>query len=149
MTCSCNHKITDNTITETMPDGFKRQIVFRNAYKCELTGPHSHGIAAMEMCFVLIGPLGATQWLISTGWYLENRTLHADRIIDAWDIGYHSPKPMYEGQTCMGHCSYLGCDCYYDGSGLNAEPHVEPFLEEGPGHIWKVLREEYNRRFVS
>jgi hypothetical protein len=39
-----------------------------------------------------------------------------------FDVGYHSPKPMFEGHESMdGACSTLdGKPCYYEGGGLRA-----------------------------
>lgn len=57
----------------------------------------------------------------------------------AADLGYHSPKPMYENHEPLGNkgeCHALrrpwtDSYCYYDGSGLNAERVWEAFLAAG------------------
>lgn len=63
------------------------------------------------------------------------------------DLGYHSPKPMYKGQTRM------DCDlskrgyCYYDGSSLNADRVRDVMLKEGSEGVWRELEEYYNEIF--
>ena len=90
----------------------------------------------------------------------------------AADLGYHSPKPMYEGHKPMRHiykhmrftapdqfvpgvygdpviCPYLdgGVPCYYDGSRLQAERVLERLLREGDAGVWQALEELYERTF--
>lgn len=58
------------------------------------------------------------------------------------DIGYHSPKPIYDEQkTVTEECELLGGKpCYYDGSGLNAIRIFEVLLNEGDEGIWRELQ---------
>ena len=65
------------------------------------------------------------------------------------DVGYHSPTPLYEGQTvCSDHCEYLdGKPCYYDGSGLFAEEVYQKLVEGGSDEVWKILEERYMELF--
>lgn len=64
------------------------------------------------------------------------------------DLGYHSPVPMYEGQTKRDDCQYLpGGTCYYDGSSLAAESVFNILVEQGSEGVWKHLEEVYNDRF--
>lgn len=148
-----------NEVRQVMPDGFTRIIRFAGAHRCNLKGGRSHGIGEMRIWFILLGAKGATQWLLGTGHYLgaDGARVSSYRLSgekdqgpkpDAWDLGYHSPKPIYEGQEPNKECDLLpGGECYYDGSGLNGKPHVEPFLAGGPDYIWGVLREDYDARF--
>lgn len=66
-----------------------------------------------------------------------------------FDLGYHSYKPMYDGHTSMGPCVELdNADCYYDGSGLQADTLYQKFLEtEDPEVIWTELENFYNDIF--
>lgn len=70
------------------------------------------------------------------------------------DLGYHSPKPIYETQESM-QCPVskkygFGPDCYYDGSGLMARDLYEKFLAGGedPEIIWQELEAFYNDTFL-
>jgi hypothetical protein len=59
------------------------------------------------------------------------------------DLGYHSWMPRYEGQSAMDcHLSPNGI-CYYDGSGLNAEPIFSVLLREGSDGVWRELEKYY------
>lgn len=70
------------------------------------------------------------------------------RIPKGWDLGYHSPKPMYKGQEPMsGKCHVLNGKCYYDGSGLNADLLLEGFLAGGTEWLWPKLEEYYRHVF--
>ena len=63
------------------------------------------------------------------------------------DLGYHSPKPRYEDQSAMDDCDILGGECYYDGSGLNAERVYERLLREGDQGVWLALEGYYEDVF--
>lgn len=87
------------------------------------------------------------------------------------DLGYHSPKPMYDGhKPCRvtlkkmkfkdGEitpgtygdpiiCEYLDNDvpCYYDGSMLAGQKMYNTLLEKGEEEIWKQLEEYYTSTF--
>lgn len=61
----------------------------------------------------------------------------------AADLGHHWPVPTYEGESSM-NCDLLeGGTCYYDGSGLNAEPVLAALLTEGDAGVWKILEDYY------
>ena len=61
------------------------------------------------------------------------------------DVGYHSPKPIYEGQEIMSDCCEClgGKPCYYGGSGLYAEKIYKVLVEKGSDEVWKKLEEYY------
>lgn len=118
----------------------------------------NYGIHGVEIRFVLKGELGATQFVIYTDWQLphvqkEGKSMSKilpDRIQPMGaNIGYHSPKPMYEGQSAMGQCNILGCECYYDGSSLQADEFIPEFLAGGSDAVWKKLEEVYHSRFID
>lgn len=114
-----------------------------------------YGIHCCDLRMVLKGPKGAVQFVMATGWHLPTvkETVPADIYKTiyplAMDIGYHSPKPMYEGQDRMSsECPYLGGDCYYDGSGVEADRVMNDILiAEGSEAVWKYLEEYYARQF--
>jgi hypothetical protein len=106
------------------------------------------------MKFLLRGPKGVVQFLLYTGWQLPHVQAEFDRKgYDskpmAADLGYHSPVPFYEDQTpTTESCGYLGGKpCYYDGSGLQAEPVFERLLREGDAGVWAALEDFYANIF--
>lgn len=106
---------------------------------------------------ILKGPGGATQFVVSAGWFLDetltwwDRTGGAERKDrfqpSAWNVGYHAKAPQYEGQTVITDCPYTGGPCYYDSSGLRAEDWFRELLRGGSDRIWTLLEAEYCWRF--
>jgi len=94
---------------------------------------------------------------MSSGWQLEHvrkEFVQKNSSVDypfAFDLGYHSPKPKYDGQIIMeGSCDYVESGkCYYDGSGLNAVPVMEEFIKNGEESIWERLNEFYEYQFIE
>lgn len=145
-----------------MKEKFEKIVKFSPAFDKRSDEPKkNYGIGAMSIWFVLKGAKGAVQVMFGTDWYLpetikeyemfgnENKKppiyLREDRkFLRCWDVGYHSPKPMYNGQKKM-DCEILG-KCYYDGTSLRGEDDdiVEKFLKEGSDFIWKYLEKEYD-----
>ncbi len=118
----------------------------------------NYGIHGMDIWFILKGPSGAVQFAMSAGVYLDHV---ADELLarEDWrsgstfakfmaiDLGYHSPTPRYEDQPSM-DCELLeGGKCYYDGSGLNAEPVLALYLEGGDDAVWSRLEAYYHDVF--
>ncbi len=114
------------------------------------------GIGACRIIFILKGPLGAVQFMIGTEWYVPSAREHllqfahtSERCLEmkptGWDVGYHSPKPMYESHSPIsGSCELVeGGQCYYDGSGLMADEWVDDFVAGGTKWLWPKLREQY------
>lgn len=139
-----------------------REIKFRPAFDKRHADPKkNYGIHGVDMLWILKGPVGAVQFLVFTGWHLPH-------IIAEWeqdakehpvtgkqlmcqpipaDLGYHSPTPVYDGQQCN-ECDLLpGKKCYYDGSGLNAEPVFKLLVEKGDEAVWKFLEDYYRDIF--
>lgn len=134
----------------------KREIVFRPAYDKRHPNPNkNYGIHGVDMQWYVSGELGVVQFVVYTNWYLPHVRAEGEQKrwdAGAWqpmaaDLGYHSPKPMYEGQTSIGDCGLLGGDCYYDGSGLNAKPILEKLIAEGGEAAWKELEDYYVETF--
>lgn len=125
----------------------------------------NYGIHGVDLKMVLKGSKGAVQFVLYTNWHLPhvqrelNRKaikqdeVYIETILNPMpaDLGYHSPKPMYEGHSiCTESCEYLdGKPCYYDGSGLNAERIYEVLLKEGSDGVWRELEEYYKELFES
>lgn len=134
----------------------------------EVEGAYDHlgkggGIGACRIRFILKGPLGAVQFMVGTNWYMPSAQAHLKRVRgangwserdfamqpDGWDVGCHSPKPMYEGQPSRDDCNLLpGGTCYYDGSGLQADEWVPDFVAGGTDWLWPRLETEYRERFA-
>ncbi len=146
---------------------FERIVEFEPAFDKRHPNPsQNYGIGSVRIRFVLKGDKGAVQVLMGTNLYLpetikeyKTKGIHG-KIVDllsrendcsglsGWDVGYHSPKPMYPDQKPIGDdCKYTSGKCYYDGSGLRAQKLPELLIREGSDAIWKFLEEEYNQVF--
>ena len=136
----------------------ERETKFYPAYDKRNDPKGNYGIHGVELRMYLKGELGTVQFVVYTNWHLShvqeellNRNTN-DRLgikcaflpMPA-DIGYHSPKPMYEGQEPMTNsCECLGgIPCYYDCSGLYAEKIYKVLVEKGSDEVWKLLEEYY------
>jgi hypothetical protein len=136
--------------------GLKRDIVLRPGYN-----HGSKGVHGVDLCFYLTGQLGVIQFIVYTNWMTPEvqadydartpnpRSPYTFHQPIAADIGYHSPKPMYEGQTSMqGDCKLIGGrTCYYDGSSLGAEKVMDVLRREGSEGVWSYMENEYRERF--
>lgn len=134
----------------------KREITFDPAYDKRHADPQkNYGIHGVTMQWVLSGELGAVTLTIFTGWHLPKVVKEFDHVPAskgagkpmAADIGYHSPKPTYDGQKPMGKCHILEGECYYDGSSLNAERYLELLISKGGGAVWEEMEKYYIRTF--
>lgn len=124
-----------------------------------------YGIHGAEMRFYVKGPKGAIQFIVYTNWqlphvqketddrallHLDETELHCFYHPLPTDLGYHSPVPMYEGQSKIrDDCSVIGGPCYYDGSGLYAETIFDVLIAGGTDALWKRLDQEYIDRFEA
>lgn len=145
---------------------FKRIVRFEKGYNyLNETGPGRRGQHGMDIRFVLVGPHGASQFLMNTSWTpLGQVDAGVDREpchVDYWrtsgsyrsgtvtpptgfDLGYHWRTPLYEDQTRMDNCDYLGgAPCYYDGSGLVADDVLKDFISHGEPGVWRWLVKRY------
>ena len=138
---------------------FTRRIDFTPSFDKRNPKPsQNYGIGSMRIRFVLIGAKGAVQWMIGTEWFVASAREHLRKFdhmhkIDemrrpqGYDLGYHAYKPVYEGQSQMDDCDILNGPCFYDGSGLNAELLIEPFLSQGEEYLWPALEAYYAHTF--
>jgi hypothetical protein len=116
--------------------------------KCRPGSGGSHGVSGLNLRFVVKGKEGAVQFSLLTSWlphpkkYYERK--NESPALPA-DLGYHAPKPQYSEQASMGPCPWLdGKDCYYDGSGLNAEIPFDILCTHGQDALWEYLERYYD-----
>jgi len=129
---------------------FKKRIIFREAFDRRHPDPSKNGgIGGVDISFYLTGKMAVMQFRLATRWNLPS-VPKSDNEPFPYDVGYHSPLPMYEGQSCMGPCDLLnGKDCYYDGSTLRADEYFKILVEKGSKGVWKELKEDYYARFYT
>lgn len=140
----------------------ERIVKFYPAYdKRDKNPSKNYGISGVKMGMYLKGKLGTIQFVVSTHWHLPHvqNELVKKNVGDALglkcsfipsptDLGYHSPKPLYEGQEPITeNCEWTGGICYYDGSGLRADDVFKILVEKGDEDVWKFLEQEYIDRF--
>lgn len=149
-------------------DSLERIIEFSPAFdKRDADPKKNYGIHGVELTFYLKGKRGVIQFKLFTNWMLPhvheetvNRLISKQYVsginrLDICcdfdpmpaDLGYHSPIPIYEGQTKMSSCQFYAGGCYYDGSTLNAGPVYDTLLREGSEGVWKRLEEYYQSTF--
>lgn len=130
-------------------DGFERAIVFEQGWN-DRGG--QYGVHGMEIRFLLRGPKGVTQFAMNTGWIPGEKGVSptlADYFPSGSDLGYHAIEPQYdrEMEQIGGResCPFLdGKPCFYDGSGLQAEPVLADFIQRGEVAVWEALRERHD-----
>lgn len=133
-------------------DGFTRRLILSPGWDKRDPDPRKdYGIGAVRLRCLLIGPEGATQFLLLTGWDVPSARRPSS--LGPWselghepcpaDLGYHWPTPQYEGQTDC-DCDVLpGGRCFYDGSGLQANDVYDRLTVEGLDAVWDCLAERY------
>ena len=140
-----------------MTEKFERIVKVSPAFdKRDANPAKNYGIGSCRITFILKGELGAIQFVISTDWYVQSAREHLKRFPprhsgkpDGWDVGYHSPKPMYEGQSVqVSDCDLVGGPCHYDGSSCLADEWVEDFVAGGTEWLWPKMEAEYGERFA-
>lgn len=128
-------------------DGFTRIIAFEPGYNDPRHGPHTFGRHGMQLRFLLVGPLGAVQFLLYTNWTpgtLDTIGTITDGTTMPADLGHHWTTPRYADE-CTYECEYIeGGRCYYDGSGLAAEEPFRILIEDGIDALWAFLRTHYD-----
>ena len=135
-------------------DKFERIVEINPAFDRRHVDPKkNYGVHGCSLKMILKGKKGAMQFVLYTGWHLKHvaEEFKAKGINDplSANVWYHSPHPMYEGQSLIQDgCPYLdGKPCYYDGSGLYAEEAFKVLVEGGSEKLWSFLEDEYNERF--
>lgn len=130
-----------------MPDGFKRIVWFERGHLCEryVKNPAdggSHGRKAMRVAFILVGPEGAIELVVCTGWFQQDDP-HSDRPHASELVYHHETAPE---TADFDDCAFIGGPCAGDVTYNGADPFLKPFLKDGPGGLWPLLHEEYDRR---
>jgi hypothetical protein len=142
----------------------EKAVYFEPGYDKRSTDPaKNYDIRGMSIRFVLKGERGAVQFLLFTDWYPKEvqeerffrqrwdkkaRPYFFELQPIAVDLGYHAREPQYEGQEMMTEsCELLGGPCYYDGSGLAADPIRDRLLTEGDKAVWEALEQRYIDQF--
>ena len=139
---------------------FEKIIHFRMPFdKRHINPKKNYGIGAFQIRFVLKKGEKAVQVLLSTCLYpvevmreyegTRRNLFEHSTTFDCWDVGYHSNKPRYDGQTKM-DCDLLKKGfCYYDGSSLRGRDDkvVENFQEHGVDWVWDYLERYWNETF--
>lgn len=153
----------------SMVGDFERRVLFEpGANYLHETGPSARGQRGMRIRFLLVGRLGAEQFLMSTSWtplgpvdrrvdpYLRE-AVHVDhwygdppggvvRPPVGYDLGYHWARRLFPDQEPF-ECDVLpGGRCYYDGSGLAAEWVLREFIAGGEDAVWRQLESRYHAR---
>lgn len=104
---------------------WEKRIDFEPAFDRRHPDPSkNYGIHGVTLRMVLIGPKGAVNFVLYTNWHLPHVTDESKGRIDSplngdyhWhcrplpaDLGYHSPKPMYEEHEPVGSKNFTWRD---------------------------------------
>lgn len=154
----------------TQHQELERITKFKPAFDRRDSNPSkNYGIGCVQCFMVLKGNEGAVHFTFSTGMLLPETVDEYIRSGKAryevgnfgvyylnkptgYDVGYHSPVPLYEYQKEYGgreNCDWLGGPCFSDGSALRADEWLDIFLREGSDKIWEMLELEYKERFYE
>jgi hypothetical protein len=140
---------------------FQREIRCEPGYDFREEDAHkpSHqrrGCHGMNMRWLLHGQYGTIQFLIYTSWLPSwvKEGQWGPRVDDhgpaqfrpmAADLGHHWDRPTYDGEDSMTCDIRSGGTCFYDGSGLNAEPLFAKLLTNGSEAVWAEMEAYYWR----
>ena len=154
--CSCNKREIFPAKAVFVENGFEHIVSFMPGFVCErwLKNPSdggSHGKACVEVLWLVRNELGAVQFTLLSGWYpgLGSTGFEKNCSPMPTDLGYHSPRPIYEEQTPITEkCRWLNNGpCYYDGSTLNAEEPFNILLRVGETALWRFLEKYHSQTF--
>lgn len=116
----------------------------------------NYGIGSLLIRFILAKNNQAVHFVASTSQYLPHVSnelwMRNDRKYNSfngmgYDVGYHSPEPMWDGQASA-ECDVLeGGVCYCDGSALRADEWFDTWLRYGNDRIWAMLEQDWEERF--
>lgn len=148
--------VADGTVeTFEARDGFTTEIRVEPGHAIRRTKAdgQDYGIHSMGLRFLLHGPAATVQFLMWTGIVPETvdgaygKKWRVSEIgLMAADLGYHADAAQYEGQWGPSECDVRDGECFYDGSGLAAEPLLELALKRGDGAVFRALQEYYDER---
>lgn len=146
--------VADGTVETFEPrTGFSTEIRVEPGHAIRRTkGDGSdYGIHSMGLRFLLHGPAATVQFLMWTGIVPETidgpygkKWRVSDLGLMAADLGYHADAPQYDEQWGRTDCDVRDGRCYYDGSGLAAEPLLELALKRGHGAVFRAMQDYYD-----
>lgn len=144
-------------------DTLTREVLFHPGYdyrEVDASKPpgQRRGCHGLSIVFLLRGDDGAVQFKMGTDWlptwvepdgyfgpsvkpnpYPALRTHYPMAV----DLGRHWKTPTYPDEMRM-DCTYLEQGyCFYDGSGLNAEPVMAALFTGGSDAVWSALEDYY------
>ncbi|HEY7009066.1 MAG TPA: hypothetical protein VH395_09010 [Jatrophihabitantaceae bacterium] len=110
------------------------------------------GAHGLNIRFLLHRPRGTVQFLIFTHWLPGTvgpiGEIPLQRLAPvgpmAADLGYHWDEAHYDDQPQQQCDVRPSGSCFYDGSGLNAQPVFAALLEHGDEAVWALLRDYYD-----
>ena len=131
----------------------EHRVIFTPAWDKRHPDPNkNYGIGPVKIHFIVIGPLGAISFSMSSGWFLPgsiNNPTARDVEPSGMDLGYHSPTPVYEDHEPH-DCDYVkGGTCYGDGSASIADRYLETLINHGSDGLWKELEAYYHEMFTQ
>ena len=142
-----------------MRERLEKITIFKPAFDKRDPDPtKSYGIGAVKCFMVLKGKKGAVHFVFSTGMYLPEThrgwlskpefSIHDAVKYMGFDVGYHSPCPMFDNQKISQEkCDWIGKPCYFDGSALRADKFMDTLIRKGSDSIWEMLEQDYNTNF--
>lgn len=101
-------------------DGFQRGIALAYPFTCrkDKNKNEDYGIGTLGVFWYLKKDNKTVQFRVGQG---MPAPLEDYLGLSGWDLGYHSPEPMYDGhEPLTQHCDVTGGACYYGGTGLGA-----------------------------
>lgn len=140
-----------------------REIQFQPGYDYRAEDAHKpsgqrRGCHGLNMRWLVHGEHGSVQFLVYTMW-LPSWVREAEwgpRVVDevarrdlnhppmAADLGHHWDWALYHGENGPRDCDVRPSGkCFYDGSGLNAEPLLAALLTKGHDEVWAQLEAYY------
>lgn len=147
----------DGTVTEFTPrPGFRPEVKIEPGHAIRKTkgDGENYGVHSVGIRIMLHGPKATISFLMWTGivpetegtGYDEHWVLSPHGLMAA-DLGYHADAPEYEGQRSMECIFRESGQCFYDGSGLQAEPVLELMIKRGSGAVLQHLEGYYFSMF--
>mgnify|MGYP000471754786 CR=1 FL=1 len=103
------------------------------------------GSLSMRFRFGVVKGGRAVVFTLDTGWRLSP---HKSTSPYPLDLGYHSPVPLQrEGEVNFRKCDWTGGQCYYDGSGLEAQEVYQLLVTQGLDAMWQRLEDVWHEVF--
>lgn len=141
--------VPTRTIFEQEVNGITRKLQANAAYDLKAEGFGIHGV---ELVVVVERKPVAIELLWMTGWHLPKVREGLDTLSTKHyefsgigSVSYHSPIPLYEGQSLRAsNCQVTGGKCYSDSSFLASGEIFDQFVAD-PDSLWKELE----RRLVE